>query len=111
MQLLDGKTINEIEYYLPDHGTADKLAAFFEVFSDSSRLRILSALSVSEICVSDLAEILGMNQTTLSHQLRMLKDRGFITHKRQGKTVFYCLQSQAFDKLLMCAAEQCLSEV
>ena len=110
MQLLDTKTRDEIEYYLPDTATACKLADFFDVFSDSTRLRILSALSVSEVCVIDLAEVLGMNQTTLSHQLRTLKDRGIILSKRQGKTVFYLLKDDSFNEILLYAAERCLKE-
>lgn len=110
MQLLDNKTLSEIEYSLPDKSTADKLANFFDVFSDATRLRILTTLSITEVCVTDLAEVLDINQTTLSHQLRMLKDRGIISCKRQGKTVFYLLNNQKINQLLLCGAEQCLCE-
>ncbi|MEG1710666.1 MAG: metalloregulator ArsR/SmtB family transcription factor [Clostridia bacterium] len=107
MQLIDKKTQSEVEYYLPDTSTATKLAAFFDMFSDITRVRILSALSVSEMCVNDIALLLGMNQTTLSHQLRLLRDNGIVETIRQGKTVFYCVNDKNIHDLLMYGAEFC----
>jgi len=107
MRLLDDNIKGAIQYYMPDHTTAQKLATFFDMFSDVSRIRILSALAFSEMCVSDLAELLSMNQTTLSHQLRNLKDNGVVYSVRIGKSVFYRISNDGIEKLLSCGTEIC----
>ena len=68
-----------------------ELADFFKVFADTTRLRILSVLFQSEMCVCDLAEVLGMTQSAISHQLRILKQMKLVKNRREGKTVFYSL--------------------
>ncbi|HIW21524.1 MAG TPA: metalloregulator ArsR/SmtB family transcription factor [Candidatus Dorea intestinavium] len=70
--------------------TAD-LADFYKVFGDATRVRILCALLESELCVCDLAELLEMTQSAISHQLRVLKQAKLVKNRREGKTVFYSL--------------------
>jgi len=67
------------------------LAELFKVFGDSTRIRILYALFEAEICVCDLAEALGMTQSAVSHQLKILKQARLIKFRREGKSVFYSL--------------------
>lgn len=67
------------------------LADFFKVFGDSSRIRILYALSKHEMCVCDIASLLGMSQSAVSHQLRVLKQTRLVKYRREGKVVFYSL--------------------
>jgi ArsR family transcriptional regulator, lead/cadmium/zinc/bismuth-responsive transcriptional repressor len=67
------------------------LAEFFKVFGDSTRLRIISILEESELCVNDIAEKLRMNQSAISHQLRILKQNRLVKQRREGKAVFYSL--------------------
>lgn len=67
------------------------LADLFKVFGDATRVRILSVLLQSEMCVCDLAEVLGMTQSAISHQLRVLKQAKLVKNRREGKTVFYSL--------------------
>jgi len=67
------------------------LADLFKLFGDATRVRILSALLQSEMCVCDLAELLGMSQSAISHQLRVLKQGKLVKNRREGKTVFYSL--------------------
>lgn len=74
---------------LPPNGAVKGIADFYFVFSDSSRLKIISALAVSELCVWDLCAVLGMNQTTVSHQLKLLRDAKIVGCRREGKIVFY----------------------
>lgn len=105
MLLIDNKTLGELEYYMPDKKEASRLADFFEMFSDITRVRILSALVITEMCVSDLAELLSVNQTTLSHQLRTLRDKGVVETVRQGKVVFYKVADSVVINLLTCGAE------
>ena len=76
---------------LPAENDMQDLAELFRVFGDTTRIRILFALFEAEVCVCDLAEILGMTQSAVSHQLRLLKSSGLIRARRQGKSVFYSL--------------------
>lgn len=72
------------EYIMP-------LAAIFKVLGDPTRLRILQALMSGDCCVSDLADKLSMEQSAVSHQLRVLRDAALVQYRRQGKTVYYSL--------------------
>ena len=76
---------------IPEEKKLDDLAAFFKVFGDVTRLRILYALLCSEMCVCDLAQILDMTQSAISHQLRILKQMALVKNRREGKTIFYSL--------------------
>ena len=68
-----------------------ELADLFKVFGDTTRIKILYALFESELCVGDIALVLGMSQSAVSHQLRVLKDSKLIKFRREGKVIFYSL--------------------
>ncbi len=74
-----------------DEDTLFDLADFFKLFGDSTRVKILYALSQSELCVGDIAELLSMSQSAISHQLRVLKQSKLVKCHREGKTMLYCL--------------------
>lgn len=76
---------------MPDEEELAALAEFFKVFGDVTRVRILCTLLRSEMCVCDLAQVLNMTQSAISHQLRMLKQMALVKNRREGKTVFYSL--------------------
>ena len=105
MEILDNKTRKEVSYYLPSVKSASRLADFFALFSDCSRLRVISALAISRMCVTDLADVCRMNQTTVSHQLRSLKSMGIVESERQGKIVFYRLADNKINDILLCGVE------
>ncbi len=67
------------------------LAELFKVFGDTTRIRILYALFVSELCVSDIAQLLNLSQPAISHQLKILKDAKLVKFRREGKIIFYSL--------------------
>ena len=67
------------------------LADLFKVFGDTTRIKILYALLESELCVGDIAQILGLSQSAVSHQLRILKDSKLVKFRRNGKIIFYSL--------------------
>ena len=69
----------------------DDLADFFKIFGDTTRIKILYVLLCSEMCVCDLAQILNMTQSAISHQLRVLKQMDLVKSRREGKTIFYSL--------------------
>ncbi len=101
MLLLDKRTQGLIEDYVPQGDILEGVVCFFSVFSDYTRVKILSALAISELCVTDLSRILKINQTTISHQLRFLKSAGIVASRRQGKIIFYALISDAINDVLL----------
>lgn len=97
----DPKVVNDIKYYLPQEKSLRLLAEFFSMFSDETRIKIISALGVSELCVNDISNILGLNQTTVSHQLKLLKSVGAVKYRREGKTIYYSLADKQINDCLL----------
>ena len=85
------KIVNE---KLPSETELYDLAELFKVFGDSTRIRILFVLFEAEVCVCDLAEALGMTQSAISHQLRILKQNKLVKNRREGKSIFYSLADE-----------------
>ncbi len=81
------------------------LADLFKVFSDSTRIKILVVLFGGELCVNDIAEAVGMSQTAVSHQLRVLKQSRLIKYRREGKSMIYSLADDHVKKIIECATE------
>ena len=108
--LLDRRMQSLVVNYLPKGKALEDLSEFFRLFADVTRLKILSALSISPMCVTDLARVLEMNQTTLSHQLKFLRDSALVTTFRLGKIVFYRIDSEKVDKMMLsCMDLACIS--
>lgn len=76
---------------MPEETELYDLAELFKVFGDSTRIRILIVLFEAEVCVRDLAKVLNMTQSAISHQLRILKANKLVNSRREGKSVFYSL--------------------
>lgn len=87
--------------YMPSPNTMSQLVGFFSMFSHETRLKILSLLSISKLCVSDIVNILSINQTTVSHQLKTLKDANIIDNKREGKKVYYFIVKESIYDILL----------
>lgn len=83
--------VEKAKVHMPAENLLKDLAEFYKVFADTTRVRILYVLLESEMCVCDLAVTLGMTQSAISHQLRVLKQMKLVTNRREGKTVFYSL--------------------
>ena len=86
---------------MPDEAQTRAMADLFKTFGDSTRLRILTALSVQELCVCDIADLLRMTQSAISHQLRVLKQQELVRFRREGKTVFYSLADRHVETILL----------
>ena len=99
--LLKEEKVKDVKFFMPEEKMCYKLADFFAVFSDRTRIKILSALGVSEMCVNDLSRILNINQTTISHQLKLLKASGAVKFRRDGKIIFYSLASGVINDCLL----------
>lgn len=103
--LIDKRLQDMINDYVPQGEILDDLVCFFSIFSDYTRLKMISALAISEMCVTDIAKILKLNQTTVSHQLRFLKNLNAVKTKRQGKIIFYSLRNDALSDVLLKGVE------
>lgn len=83
--------VEKVRQVMPGEDTLYDLTELFRIFGDSTRVRILYVLFESEMCVCDIAALLGMTQSAISHQLRALKNARLVSSRREGKTVFYAL--------------------
>lgn len=89
--VLHEDVIEKVRRDMPQEEHLYDLAELFKVFGDSTRIRILYALSAAEMCVCDIAALLGMTQSAISHQLRILKSARLVRNRKVGKVVFYAL--------------------
>ena len=92
--------IINIKKYLPKRDDLKKLSAFFSALSDNTRLKIIVLLTIKPHCVGDMVEILELNQTTISHQLQILRRLNIVSCDRAGKNVIYYLTSSAIEEVL-----------
>lgn len=83
-----------VREYMPQEEKLYDLAELFKVFGDTTRIKIICALLEEEMCVCDIAALLGMNQSAISHQLRVLKHAGLVKYRRDGKVVYYSLDDE-----------------
>ena len=83
--------VKKVKEVMPDEETLYDLAELFKVFGDTTRVRILCALFESEMCVCDISNLLGMTQSSISHQLRVLKSAKLVRNRKEGKVVYYAL--------------------
>lgn len=88
------ETVKKVKALMIDESILMKSADFFKIIGDKTRIRILYGLFFSELCVCDIAVLLDMNQSAISHQLRVLKEAGLVKHRREGKIVFYSLDDE-----------------
>ena len=88
---IDQKVLDLVDEKMPPEEELQELAELFRIFGDPTRLKILYVLLCSEMCVQDIADLLGMNQSAISHQLRVLKQIRLVKSRRDGKTIFYSL--------------------
>ena len=92
--------VKKIDEKMPPEEELQDLADFFKVFGDATRLKILNVLLCSEMCVYDIATVLGMSQSAISHQLRVLKQMDLVKNRREGKTIFYALADDHISTIL-----------
>lgn len=90
---LDVKVLKRIEELLPDENILRGIANFYGIFADSTRVKIISALAINEMCVGDIATLLNVNQSTVSHQLKILRHLGIVDYRREGKMIFYYIKN------------------
>jgi len=100
--------IDQIRKDMPSEEVLYDIADFFKVLGESTRLKILYALLKSEVCVGELSESLNIGQSSVSHQLRILRQNDLVKFRKQGKTVFYSLDDAHVESLLNQSLEHLL---
>lgn len=98
--LMNPQAMAAVRRQLIDADTAARVAETFKVLDDPTRVRIIHALSLAELCTYDLAAILGISESTASHQLRMLRLLRLVKHRREGRVVYYSLDDDHIHQLL-----------
>ncbi len=92
--------VNEVKTKMPKEPKLYDLADFFKVLGDSTRVKIMWALDLHEMCVCDLAVLLNMTKSAISHQLRALKQANLVKYRKDGKIVFYSLEDEHVEDIL-----------
>ena len=95
----DKELVEKVRQKMPDEEPLYDLAELFKVFGDSTRIRIIWALFEADMCVCDIANLLNMSQSAISHQLRVLKNSRLVKYKKSGKTVYYSLNDDHIKKI------------
>lgn len=106
--------LSKVRHYLPTDELLLRLSELFKILGDATRVKILFSLMDSEMCVCAIAELLGMTQSAISHQLKTLKDANLVGNRRDGKTIYYFLAddhvrtiaAQGFEHLLEARGEE-----
>lgn len=104
------KKIDEAKSLEPNTEEIQVLADMFKLFADNTRLRIICSILNTELCVCDLCELLELNQSTVSHQLQLLRNAKLVKYRREGKQVFYSLQDEHIEKIISLSLEHILEE-
>ena len=94
--------VDSVRAKMPDTEMLYELAELFKVFGDTTRVRILYALSAQEMCVCDIADLLDMTHSSISHQLRVLKQARLVKFRKEGKTVYYSLDDNHVNQIFNC---------
>ena len=90
---------------LPDDEMLYDLAELYKIFGDTTRIKLLYILFEGEMCVQHMAELLGVSQSAVSHQLRILKGARLVRYRREGKTVYYCLADDHVRQIIECGTD------
>lgn len=108
--IIHEEVIAEVRKHMPDEEVLLDLADLFKMFGDSTRIKIINALLHSEMCVCDIAALLGMTKSAISHQLRSLRQTKLVKFRREGKVVYYSLDDDhvntIFDQGLLHVCEK-----
>ena len=103
--VLHEETVKKVKQKMPEGGFIYDLAELFKVFADSTRMKIIYALLEAELCVCDIANIVGTTQSAISHQLRLLKQAKLVKFRREGKIIFYSLDDEHIAQIVKKGSE------
>lgn len=105
MKCTDEEAVRECQKQMISEKEVDRMSELFQMFADSTRLRIMNALFVSELCVSDLSNLLEMSTSAVSHQLSNLKKTKLVTTRKIGKKVYYSMADEHIEMIYRMSLE------
>ena len=105
VQFVDEANVQAALHVMPDDNTVFALAETFKALADPTRLRIIAALAAKELCVCDLAQILGLTGSAVSHQLRLMRGQKLVKYRKEGKIAYYALDDTHVEALIKQAVE------
>ena len=94
-----------LKKYMPDKQNLKNMTNFFYAFSDDTRLKIIILLSIKPLCVGEITSVLDINQTTISHQLKILKSLNIVDCDRSGKNIIYYIKNSSIENVLNASVE------
>ncbi len=94
-----------LDDYMPSKKVLLGIADFFYIFSDVTRIKMIIVLIISQMCVNDLVKVLGLKQSTISHQLKLLRDSNIVSYRREGKKLFYYISNQHVEDIMLTGAK------
>ncbi|MBI5212242.1 MAG: helix-turn-helix transcriptional regulator [Nitrospirae bacterium] len=104
---IDKRKVSSVKKKMKPETTMQRLAETFKVLGDSTRTKIIFALSQEELCVCDIANLLGATKSAVSHQLRILRNMRLVKYRKEGKIVFYSLDDEHITNLF----NECLRHI
>lgn len=110
IRMIHEDIVDRVKRQMPEKELSGGLADFFKLFGDPSRISILWALSKAEMCVCDLCALLGMKQSAVSHQLKILKHSRIVKNRRDGKVIYYTLDDDHIEGVLKLGMSHILEE-
>jgi ArsR family transcriptional regulator len=93
-KIVHQEIVNQVNQKMPDEELIKDIAEFFKILGEPTRIKIINILFLSEMCVCDISQIMGMNQSAISHQLKILKQANLVKYRKEGKSVFYSLTDE-----------------
>ncbi|HMN50039.1 MAG TPA: metalloregulator ArsR/SmtB family transcription factor [Ignavibacteriaceae bacterium] len=100
INFIDEKKVKAVKKKLPDDSLITELSETFKSLSDFTRLKILLSLAQQELCVCDIAALTNVSVSAISHQLRLLKNTRLVSHRKEGKMVYYSLDDEHVNKIV-----------
>lgn len=100
INIIHEEIVNKVRNIIPKDELIYDLAEFFKVFADSTRVKIIYALMENELCVCDIAAVIGTTQSAISHQLRILKQSKLVKYRKVGKVVYYTLDDEHISEIV-----------
>ncbi len=102
--------INKVKLEEPNNEEIENVSNMFKLFADNTRLRIICSILNTELCVCDLCELLELNQSTVSHQLQILRNAKLVKYRREGKQIYYSLQDEHIEQIISTSLAHILEE-
>jgi len=110
VEYFDEIKVNSVKIKLTNDSLINQLTETFKILSDFTRLKILLSLAEDELCVCDIAALTGVSISATSHQLRTLKNARLVKYRKKGKMVYYSLDDEHINKIVIEAKKHCLEE-